>query len=411
MVLFTPPAPIEAAFNAVKAKVDKQVHSLARAFLSGLDIEVPSELEVAFLGAAEGGKRFRAFSAISGAAVGRSVLLAKTLALGGSEDSRPEAPCSDDAVGEAAKALLQAADDESVLNLAVALEFYQGAALVHDDILDKSDTRRGRPTVHVALTSHHQRTGLFGSGPDFGVDAAILVGDLLLAAAEFSLSLSTGSLGGKRGAQLLRRYSQMAGEVAVGQYWDTSITYAPLSASTSSKGDADVLDADVLERTLAVVRSKSARYSVVNPAVLGAIAVGAPTPLAPTLEKILEPAGIAFQLRDDALGVFGLEDETGKPTGIDIREGKRTVLLALTLGSAPAQAALRLQEIYTKDSPSDEDVASASQVIAAHGSPAHEKMIQAFVRETKEELTAAELPGSAQCLAHFLTHLLVDRSF
>lgn len=398
MTFFSPNDELTAAFEDVQAKVDARVGQIADDFLVDLDMDVPLEVEEAFKVATAGGKRFRAFSAISGAAVGQAYVDAAK-----NPETNSSAPCSD--IPAAATALLQAARKPGVLDLGAALEFYQGAALVHDDIIDRSDTRRGRPTVHVSMAHHHREEQFLGDDQAFGSDSAILVGDLLLAGAEFALASAAAALSGERAAALLRRYSLMAGEVAVGQYWDTSITYAPISSAVLPDGTPKGL-----ERTLAVVRSKSARYSVVNPAVLGAIAVGAPADLLPRLESLLEPAGIAFQLRDDALGILGVEEETGKPTGIDIREGKRTVLLSLSLANAPQRDVARLEEIYSQDFLTDDEVVEASEVITSFGVPRHERMIEEYVALVNEQLLDTRLPGSARCLSQFLTHLLVTRS-
>lgn len=378
-------------YERLKTQVDKSVNQVAEHFLESLDMEVPSAVATNFLTAAEGGKRFRAFAAISGAATAAAINDKKKVS--GAASRTPSFY------------LEAAAADPHVMNLGVALEFYQGAALVHDDIIDRSDTRRGRPTTHVAMAKHHGNAGLAGDANAFGTDSAILVGDLLLAGADFALAQALKGLEGSRGPEVLELYARMAGEVSAGQYLDAAITYAPVLADTKVE-DLN----QVLEQTLAVVKSKSARYSVVNPALLGATIAGGDKPLLRSLQDILEPAGVAFQLRDDELGVSGVEKKTGKPTGIDVREGKRTVLLALTLANASKPDARVLAEVYTADPPTDQQVNAAVEIITQTGSGPHEQLIADFLEASHTHLERANLPAAGGALVHYLTSLLVERS-
>lgn len=388
-------------YDDLKIQIDERVNQVATSFLNSLEMRVPSEVRDSYLLAVRGGKRFRAFCAIVGGGIGYAV---------GNEAGT--------AALNAKELLERSARTPGIMDLAVALEFYQGAALVHDDIIDRSDTRRGRPTTHVGLANHHRRRDMIGSGESFGQDAAILVGDLLLAGADFALAESVATVPSSTASKLLHRYSLMAGEVAAGQYLDAAITYTQVSTAHApphaggsfGTGPGSHHD-EQLENTLAVVRSKSARYSVVNPVLLGAIMTETPQPLIETLRRILEPAGVAFQLRDDTLGVTGVEAETGKPTGIDVKEGKRTVLLALTLAHADEQAQATLTRVYETEHPSDQDVQDAIDAIRAFGLTAHEQMITNLVADSAANLAVAGLPDSARSLVDYLASLLVNRTY
>ncbi len=215
-----------------------------------------------------------------------------------------------------------AADQEDILRAAAALELLQACALIHDDVMDGSDTRRGQPSVHRRFSTLHRGSRWLGDPESFGTGAAILVGDLCLAWADELLYAS-----GLPAEHLLRGkpvYDAMRTELMSGQYLDLL---------EQSRGGGSV------ERALNVVRYKSAKYTIERPLHLGAALAGAPTELMDTYRAYGLPLGEAFQLRDDVLGVFGDPAETGKPAGDDLREGKRTVLVetALTLTS-PAEA-------------------------------------------------------------------------
>ncbi|MDO4888763.1 MAG: polyprenyl synthetase family protein [Actinomycetaceae bacterium] len=217
-----------------------------------------------------------------------------------------------------------AADLTPATTAGAALELYQASALVHDDLIDHSPTRRGRPAAHLALAVAHQSQRRPGDPHEFGSAGAILLGDLLL-----SLSMevcaraceqASLTLGHPTGDALLE-FTRMTSEVAFGQFLDVRAEHMPPRS-------------DAITGALSVITHKSARYSVVCPLAIGSHLGGGSPELRSALEAIGKPLGEAFQLRDDDLGIFGDAGVTGKPQCGDIAEGKRTVLLALTLESA-----------------------------------------------------------------------------
>ncbi len=204
-------------------------------------------------------------------------------------------------------------DDERAERAAAALELLQASALVHDDLMDGSDTRRGRPSAHRAFEQRHLDAGWVGPPERFGAGAAILLGDLLLTWAHELLRASGFDPATTDRAAPV--FDACTTEVTAGQYLDL--------VSQASGDDGEDL-------ALRVVRFKSASYTVVRPLQLGAVLAGAGDPLVAELAAYGDPVGVAYQLRDDVLGVFGDPEQTGKPAGDDLREGKRTVLLART---------------------------------------------------------------------------------
>ncbi|WP_225859547.1 polyprenyl synthetase family protein [Streptomyces albicerus] len=210
-----------------------------------------------------------------------------------------------------------------VVRTAAALELFHAFCLIHDDIVDRSATRRGRPTVHRALASGHP-------APDsadaawWGTCGAILTGDMALAWSEELLH--TANHPPARRAALHKVLQEMRDEVIYGQYLDL---LAPLAPATD------------VNAALRVIRYKTAKYTFERPLHIGAVLAGAGPGLLDTLSSLALPLGEAFQLRDDLLGVFGDPSRTGKPVLDDLREGKRTALLALAAQRAtPAQQAL-----------------------------------------------------------------------
>jgi geranylgeranyl diphosphate synthase type I len=206
-----------------------------------------------------------------------------------------------------------------ILSAAAALEFLQACALIHDDVMDGSDTRRGKPAAHRRLASMHRSNGYLGSPEDFGVGSAILLGDLCLSWSD-ELLMSSG-LGQESLAAAKPIFDEMRTELMAGQYLD-------LLEQVRGKYN--------LDSALRVARYKSAKYTVERPLHIGAAAAGADVTHLQRLTEYGIPLGEAFQLRDDMLGVFGDPQETGKPAGDDLREGKRTALVAVAWANADA---------------------------------------------------------------------------
>ncbi|AZA08914.1 polyprenyl synthetase family protein [Corynebacterium pseudopelargi] len=203
-----------------------------------------------------------------------------------------------------------ALDAQAVLQMVSALELIQACALAHDDVIDASDTRRGQPTVHRAAQHHHETQRWLGDSAHFGESVAILAGDLALVWADDMFLTAQVPL--ERIAAAIEPWRSMRTEVIGGQLLDIFL---------ESEGS------ESLQLAENVNRFKSAAYTIERPLHIGAaIAQGSPE-LIHELREYGRDIGIAFQLRDDLLGVFGDPAITGKPAGDDLREGKRTVLV------------------------------------------------------------------------------------
>ncbi len=268
-----------------------------------------------------------------------------------------------------------------------ALELLHASALVHDDLMDASDTRRGRPATHRAFEAEHRAAGWRGDPEQYGAAAAILLGDLLLGWAGDMLRGS--GFGADEVASGLSLFELCRNEVIAGQFLDVSV---------QARGRADV------ETAMTVLRYKSAKYSIERPVHIGAGLAGATREQLERLTRFGLPLGEAFQLRDDLLGVFGDPAQTGKPAGDDLVEGKRTVLVALALDSAPRAAAQRLDRAL--GTPLGEaDVDELRAIIDDSGARAQvEAVISQLAGVAVEALRAADLDPHATVV---LTELAV----
>jgi geranylgeranyl diphosphate synthase type I len=284
-------------------------------------------------------------------------------------------------------------DCPEIINAAAALELLHAGALVHDDLMDASDTRRGQPAVHRQFEARHADRGWHGSASAFGMGAAILLGDLLICWTDEMFHASG------LPADALRRgrpvFDRMRTEVFAGQYLDLL---------GQAAGDETVAGA------LRVVEFKTAKYTIERPLHLGAALAGAGPDLAydggtadgdgslaAAYTAYGLPLGIAFQLRDDILGVFGDPAQTGKPAGDDVREGKRTVLLAIARSRATAGQA-QVIDRYLGDPLLDEaGTAEIRAAITGTGAVAEcERMIARHASEAIAALDGAPMTGEAR---------------
>lgn len=242
------------------------------------------------------------------------------------------------------------ADSEEILRACASLEFLQACALIHDDVMDASDTRRGNPSVHKQFETLHAQNNWLGSGALFGEGAAILVGDLALSWADEMLLTS-----GLDSAQTHRAkavYDIMRTELMSGQYLDLL---------------EQVRGQITQERAETVIRYKSAKYTIERPLHMGAAIADADIELMTSLSSYGLALGEAFQLRDDMLGVFGEPSVTGKPAGDDLREGKQTMLIAFAYSNATADQCAVLAKHLGTNSINPTEIEQLQEILTSCG--------------------------------------------
>ena len=264
-----------------------------------------------------------------------------------------------------------------MLRLFAALELLHACALVHDDVIDDSATRRGLPTVHMRFADVHRGSAWRGSARQFGVSAAILLGDLALVWADDIVA--TAELASDARRRLQQVWSDIRTEVLAGQYLDI-VTEASEAASIAS--------------AMTVNTYKTASYTVTRPLQIGVAAAADRPDVAAAFHEFGTDLGIAFQLRDDVLGVFGDPAVTGKPSGDDLRSGKRTVLLAEAVEKAeqcdPAAAELLRNSIGTELT--DDRVRQLCEVIQQVGAlSAVEQRIDTLTQRALDGLSDAPI--------------------
>lgn len=290
-----------------------------------------------------------------------------------------------------------APDGGEIVAAAAGLELFQAAALLHDDVMDDSDMRRGQPATHRRMANLHRGNGWTGDGERFGLSAAILAGDLCLAWSDEMLTssgLQPETLARGRGVFDLMRTQLMGG-----QFLDVLEQVV-----TEADGGGTV------ERARRVIWFKSAKYTIEHPLLMGGALAGASPELMSSYSAFGLPLGEAFQLRDDVLGVFGDPIETGKPAGDDLREGKRTVLVARALERAtPAQAAAVRRRLGDPHLDLD-GVQTLRDIIVDTGAlDAVETLIDELVTTSREALVRSDVHESARDVLADLVHAATAR--
>jgi geranylgeranyl diphosphate synthase type I len=252
---------------------------------------------------------------------------------------------------------------------------------VHDDVMDASATRRGRPTAHVALAAQHVAAGHRGDPVRFGEAVAVLIGDLCMVWADRLLAHAT--VPPARLLDVRRCYDQMRVETVAGQYLDVL-------------GENDAANWSV-DRALRVARYKTASYTVQRPLLFGACLAGMPAdaPVTAAYTRYGLAVGEAFQLCDDLLGVYGDPATTGKPAGDDLRTGKPTTLLMLARQLATPAQRRALEGVGAEAG--QREVDRLAELVADTGAVDRvERMIAERVGEALAALDSADVDRTAR---------------
>jgi geranylgeranyl diphosphate synthase, type I len=331
-----------------------------------------SEHLVSFL---EGGKRIRP-----------TLLLLGYVAGGGGTGGHG---VGDDGTGAAG-----GAGRDTVMGPALALELLHTCALLHDDVIDRAATRRGRPTVHHAVAAEHRAAGWAGDALGYGEATAILLGDLAFVQAdELFLEADVAAEDLLAG---FRRFTVLREEVMAGQYLDLHAATARLTSR---------------ELALTVATLKSGRYSVARPLEIGALLAGAEPALVAGLGGVGDPLGRAFQVRDDLLGVFGEEAVTGKSVASDLAEGKRTLLIAEAAERLDGPDRERLETGLGDPDLSAGEAAALRDLLEACGArAATERYVEEAVDEALAALAELDLEDEVAAELTEVARLLGDRA-
>ena len=264
---------------------------------------------------------------------------------------------------------------DAIVYTSMCVEFLHTFALIHDDIIDRSATRRGKPTSHKTFENYHSRQKFPGSKEHFGVSAALLAGDLAFTFAEEVLTSAPFPQERVRRARYY--FDQMKFQVIAGEYLDVLGSYKKKLTE---------------EEILHVLEYKTAKYTVERPLQIGAMLAGAEVDTLETFTAYGIPLGQGFQLQDDILGVFGDKKKIGKPTDSDIREGKKTVLVAKAYEWADNKQKRVLDKTFGNENAPEKEIEDVRKIIYATGAFDYAvSLSHRLIEQAKDALNGAKL--------------------
>ncbi len=286
---------------------------------------------------------------------------------------------------------------QAVIDIAASLDLLHLFALVHDDLIDSSDTRRGGPAAHRYFEAYHRDQAWQGDSAHFGLSAAILFGDLLFA---WSVSMvEQAPISGERLKRARPYLDAVRSEVLAGQYLDL-VNQARPSSGANMLRDAGL-----------VMGFKTAKYTVARPVQIGAALGLADDGTQHGLSAFGTHVGYAFQMRDDLLGLFGDPAVTGKPTGDDLREGKKTVVIGYAMRLASRSDAARLTQMMGDPGLGDADIMAARQILVDCGAvEATEKAILTEAAAGMKYLQRLDISSQGADALAALVHAAVERA-
>lgn len=261
-------------------------------------------------------------------------------------------------------------ESEAVWKAAMCLELVQSFLLIHDDVIDEDETRRGGRTVHRHYADVHGKRYHRKEPGHFGESMAILCGDLALALAYEVMGRLVLDAPTRR--TLLDKMNSMVTQAIYGECMDVL-----------SEVERDVSEEDIQRVSLL----KTASYTVEGPLQMGALLGGADSEGLEILSRYAVPLGRAFQVQDDILGLFGDAERLGKPVGSDIREGKRTSLILKTFEKASPGEQAFLEQVVGKKEVTEEEVERLRRLVVETGAlEACRQMARDLVEESRRVL-------------------------
>ena len=259
---------------------------------------------------------------------------------------------------------------EAILYASASLELLHAFALIHDDIIDNSNLRRGKPSVHKVFEDFHIKRGLKGDEKNFGLSSAILAGDLALTFADELLN--TAPFPSERIRRAKRYYDLMKQQVICGQYLDVLV---PLKKEVTEK--------DILT----ILEYKTAKYTVERPLHIGAALAGAETVDFKIFSSYGVPLGQSFQMQDDIMGTFSTAEKIGKPVDSDIKEGKQTMLVVKAYEFAKRSERKFLDNVLGDDAASDKDIEGVREIIRNSGALTYcQELSNILIKKAKKSI-------------------------
>jgi geranylgeranyl diphosphate synthase type I len=286
-----------------------------------------------------------------------------------------------------------ARETSATIDLALAMEMFHTYLLIHDDIIDQDDMRRGKPSFHT----QYERVPVDGYVPrdphHFGASIAILAGDILSSIA-YDL-VARADLPQAARLSIVEQCNRMLFETGAGEILDV------LNDISDNASRAHLLKVHLL---------KTCKYSFCSPLTIGATAAGASKRQLDMLEAYALPIGVAYQLHDDLLGLFGDEEEIGKPIYSDLRQGKQTLLMIEARERGNERQRSILKRFVGKEDITDDEAAQVKQVVVETGARDYSiKLADRFKEQALEALELYDISQQSRAFLHELAEYIVQR--
>ena len=290
------------------------------------------------------------------------------------------------------------------LPLAVGYELFQSAVLIHDDIIDKSDTRRNKPTIHAASAKSIKSTKGISEqkAGHYGMSRALCIGDY-----GFFISyqfLSKCDIESSVLAKVYELYSKVLAVTCEGEIMDSMLPYERISIAD---------DYETYRRTVEqIYECKTAWYTLAGPLMLGALCGGAGSELLELLKNIAIPLGIAFQIKDDLLGIYSSEEALGKSVLSDAREAKQTLLYGYAYKNADGEKRRLLDLHYGKEDADEADLEVIKAIFDGTGAKKHaEDEIKRLSDLSRAQINSDLIDGGCQSILNGLVGYLTERNY
>ena len=281
--------------------------------------------------------------------------------------------------------------DGEVLKIAAAMEMLHTYRLIHDDVIDRDEVRRNEPTLWKSVEDDIKSWGPTTRHDAFSL--AILAGDILRSFID--QMIMTADLPRRMRSEIMQYIAKVDESTNRGQVLDVSLSRIPLNL---------VSEEDVLK----VYRYKTALYSINAPLGLGAILAGEDSDY---YLKFALPVGIAFQITDDILGIFGDPKTTGKPADSDIKEGKRTILIWYAWNHGSDSQRSVLERVLGNENAKERDVEKVREIIVKTGALEYARELsKEYVKEGKEALRKMDISPKALEVLLDLADYIVERN-
>ena len=298
---------------------------------------------------------------------------------------------------------IAAGHDQYFLEVAAAYELFQTAILIHDDIIDRSETRRGRKTIHAqSAETQLAREPDTEKARHYGISRAICIGDYGMFEANYQLAHS--HVDDTTKVRLLKEFANIQLITLEGEITDVMLPYQPINPAQNYDDYTYAVDQ--------IYRDKTAWYTLAGPLAIGAICGGGSFELETKLRDIAIPLGIAFQIKDDLLGMYGSDELLGKPAISDLHEAKQTLTYGYAYKKASPQQRETLDRLYGKQDATEKDLQTVREIFTATGAKEFsEKKIAELSQESLDLVEELDTDSQCKALLRGLVYYLLVRKY